>query len=98
MVEEVVHVAKAFAYSQAQLTQPDLMGVITKPEPTGFGHSVFFGMDDEVMQIAVRPPEGHLEDVMELGETGIARHDQPPPDRRTDLGNRGLELEDLWRG
>ena len=43
--------------------------------------------------MVIPPAEGGLEDAMKLTEMEAARHNQAPPDRRLDLGERDADLK-----
>src|SRR5208283_5233953 len=58
--------------------------------------AVVLVVDDKLMQVAVFPAHGGLDDVVKFAE-GAVRHLDPPPDRRLDAAERDLELVDLAR-
>ena len=40
-------------------------------------------VDKESMQMAVRPPQGQLEDMVKLSEGGVSADEETTPDERT---------------
>ena len=51
--------------------------------------------DAELVEVAVPPAESGLDDTMQLAATEAARHDQAPPDRRLDFGERDTDLQGI---
>ena len=51
-------------------------------------------MNPELVEVVIAPAEGGLEDLMELGEVGVATDEQAPPDHRTDATEHDAELVD----
>src|SRR5664279_343942 len=51
--------------------------------------------DAKLMHVAVFPPHGQLQHVMQLFQSQIRRHQQPAPDRRTRAEQSDLDLINL---
>ena len=54
--------------------------------------AVVLTMDVEFMKVFTAPIEDELEDVMELGESGVAVHKESAPDERADAAQDDTKL------
>jgi hypothetical protein len=97
-IAEVVLVAEAAVDAQAQVTEAHLPWIVGKADAARLGDAVVLAVDHKAVQVGVGPVEGNLEDVVEVGDGGIAANEQPAPDRRADLKQRGVELLDRYSG
>jgi len=76
VVPEVMLVQKPLALAELKIPQPDLPGIVVKAMATIIGNVALFTVDDEPMEMAVRPPHDELEDMVKVRERGI-RADRP---------------------
>src|SRR5215510_2084122 len=51
----------------------------------------------ELVKVGIRPSHHHLQDPMEARQPYVLRHQKPPPDRRFDVEQTDLQLEDVVR-
>jgi len=95
VVTEVVDVGERRAWfgDRPQAGAPLVLGRVA-PAVVVVGpvaHAVGF----ELMQVAVPPAEGCLQDLMELGQPDVVGDDEPSPHRRLRAVDRGLQLVDV---
>ena len=100
VVAEVIDVKKAEAFAAVEVAQPYLAlvetaGVVLELGLAEFGIAIGQAADAELVEVAVPPAESGLDDTMQLAETEAARHDQAPPDRRLDFGERDTDLQGI---
>ena len=100
VVAEVIDVEEAEAFAAVEVAQPDLAlvetaGVVLELGLAEFGIAVGQAADAELVEVAVPPAESGLDDMMQLAEAEAARHDQAPPDRRLDVGERDTDLQGI---
>ena len=98
VVAEVVDVDEAEVFAAVEIAQPHLAfieaaGIVLQLGLAGFGIAVGHAADAELVQVAVPPAEGGLDDAMQLTEVEAARHNQATPDRGLDFGERDADLE-----
>jgi len=79
--------------AQAEAGQGHGAGIMGEPDSSGAVLAVLDAVDHEAVQVLVGPPEGELEDGVELGDGGLVGDEQPPPDQRADLRQHHPELE-----
>ena len=100
VVAEVIDVEEAEAFAVVEVAQPYLAlvetaGVILELWLAEFGIAVGQATDAKLVEVTVPPAEGGLDDTMQLAEMEAARHDQAPPDRRLDFGERDTDLQGI---
>jgi len=84
-VAKIVLVAEPHVEPQAQVAQAHLLRVVGKKDATGLGDAVLLAMDHKAVEVGVGPAEGDLEDVMQVGERGVAADEQSAPDGGADV-------------
>lgn len=98
VVAEIVDVKETEAFTAVEVAEADLAlieaaGVVFELGLAEFGIAVGQAADAELVEVIIPPPEGGLDDAMQLTEVEAARHDQAPPDRRLDFGERDADLQ-----
>ncbi len=82
---EIVNVTEAFTRMQAKISQPHRPGI-------GTVAAIVPAIDVEFMQVFIAPIKDELEDVMELGESGVAVYKESAPDERADASQDDAQL------
>jgi len=100
VVAEVIDVKKAEAFAAVEIAQAhvafvEAAGVVLELGLAEFGIAVGQAADAELVQVAVPPAEGGLDDAMQLAEMEAARHDQATPNRWLDFGERDADLQGI---
>ena len=67
-------------------------GIVPEGDTAQARHPVGRAMDQEAVQVVVAPSEGMLQDLMKLGEAGVAGHEQSPPHQRAHAAERDAKL------
>jgi hypothetical protein len=83
----------------AEITHPHLVGIVDASvvvialggQQLDIAESE--ATDLEVMKVRVGPAHGGLQDVMQLGERGLNRHDEASPNGRLDAIQRHTDLD-----
>jgi len=84
VITEVIFVQKPLAQTETKIRHPHLLWVIVKAHATVVGNAVLFPVDEKAMEMAVRPPQGQLEDRVKLSDGGLSADKETTPDERTD--------------
>ena len=84
-VAKIVLVAEAHVEPQALLAEAHLLRVVGKKAAAGLGDAVLLAMDHKAVEVRVGPAEGDLEDVMQVGDRGVAANEQSAPDGGVDV-------------
>jgi hypothetical protein len=58
------------------------------------GDAVLTSLDDEAVQVLVRPAHRELESGMQVGDGGVAANQQAAPDQWADVAEHNPQLED----
>src|SRR5262249_16338656 len=66
--------------------------VIVKAHASIVGDAVLFAADEKAMEMAARPAQGQLQDVMQICDGGISGDEKATPDQGTDATQSNLEL------
>jgi hypothetical protein len=82
---KIVNVTEALAWAKAKIVQ-------LNESCAGAIAAIVFAMDVKFMKVFITPVEDELEDVMELGESGVAVYKESAPDERADASQDNAEL------
>ena len=66
--------------------------VIGKAYATLVSDPVFLPVDDKPMEMAVRPPQNELKDMVKISDGGMRRNEETTPDQGTDATQDNFEL------
>jgi hypothetical protein len=84
VVTEVILVQKPLAQAETKIRYPNLLWVIGKANATLIGDAVLLTVDNESVQMAVRPPHDQLKDMVKISNGGLSADEETTPDERTD--------------
>lgn len=75
--------------AQAEAMQPDgsCIGAVA---------TVILAKNVEMVQVFVAPIKENLDHEVELGQGGVASHQEPSPDERADISQDDTQLIDVW--
>src|SRR5579875_1492988 len=94
---KIIFIQKTLFDPQMQITEPNLLRVITKPETPVSGNPIGPTMNEEAMQMTIIPAPHDVEGVVEAGQVPVSGHQHAPPDRRADFYEQEVKLIDLSR-
>lgn len=78
-VGEVVLIAKALSFPQAEAAEGDFVRVVEEGRATDVGDAVLASVDHEAMEVFDGPAQGELEGGMQIGDPAVAADQEPPP-------------------
>jgi hypothetical protein len=88
MLPEVTHVVfvdESLALAQLEIGKRDLVWVVGEGDPADARDAIRLTMNAELVQVQIFPAHRDLHDGMQLGDGGVAGHQQSPPDQRGDV-------------
>jgi hypothetical protein len=95
LIGQIVLVQKGLLEAEVKIMEVDLMGIIVEDHATNSPDPIRLPPDKKLMQMLIRPAEYHLEDLMQLGNSTVASHEQTTPDLRANLSYPDAQLIDL---
>ncbi len=93
--EERVVVAEPLRYTQTQRGEGDAVGVLTVGQPLALVGAIVDATHGEAVQVLAAPAERRLQNAVQLGQGGRARHIELAPDQRADPSDHHPQAVDL---
>src|SRR6266508_3803689 len=80
-IAEVILVGKTLVRAEVKIGETHLPGIIREGDPADVGDTVGFAVDDEAVEVGVGPAKGELDDVVEIGDPGVAANQDAATDQ-----------------
>src|SRR6266508_1810222 len=83
-IAEVIFVGKTLVRAEVKTGETHLLGIIREGDPADVGNTVGFAVDDEAVDVRVGPAKSALDDLVEIGDPGVAANQDAAPDQWAD--------------
>ena len=93
-IGEVILIEEALADSEAKIGEMHAVRVIAEADAAETDDAVCPPVDDEAVQVLIRPAQHKLEGGLQVGDRGVAPDEDAAPDQRTDAAQDDAEVVD----